>query len=251
MGVSRQAGQKDKLQKQLATAQGRLQTINLERLTEDHADLERQIEEATPQFHAVRERLAEPMGSTLAASAVYTAAAAYELIVGELTSSEPVEEQLEGVTMSAVTVRTTLYGSTSDIVGFIKNLSTLLKNGAIRSIDIVTAPRPLSSQVAWTSSNPDVAVIDNTGMAVSLGTGNTTITATSGGASANATLSVTALQPPSLSVSPASGSVLLGQTQQFTLVTGTPPAVVSGNNTVTGNSTARIEFTVYTYRGDQ
>ena len=52
----------------------------------------------------------------------------------------------------------------------------------------------LTGQVAWTSSNPAAAIITSTGMAISTGTGQTTIEASLGSLSSNANLGVTPIQ---------------------------------------------------------
>jgi hypothetical protein len=49
----------------------------------------------------------------------------------------------------------------------------------------------ISTQVTWSSSNPAVATIDNTGLATAISPGTVTITASSGGIEGSATLTVT------------------------------------------------------------
>lgn len=85
----------------------------------------------------------------------------------------------------------------------------------------------ISTQVAWSSSSASVATVDGTGMANGLGVGTATITATCQSAtlcpsspSATAILDVSAAALSSLSVTPATASIALGTTQQFT-ATGT------------------------------
>jgi hypothetical protein len=53
------------------------------------------------------------------------------------------------------------------------------------------APQNLTSQVTWASSNTQVATITGGGLATAIGSGSTTITASSGGVIASATLTVT------------------------------------------------------------
>ena len=83
----------------------------------------------------------------------------------------------------------------------------------------------LTSWATWTSSSPSVATISNTvgtkGLAISAATGTTFIRATYSLATSNtATLVVKPATLQSISVTPASASVALGLTQQFT-ATGT------------------------------
>jgi hypothetical protein len=69
---------------------------------------------------------------------------------------------------------------------------------------------------AWSSSNTAVATVDSHGVATGISLGSTTITATSGGKTASVTLNVTAAVLRSVSVTPATPSVVKGLTSQFT-----------------------------------
>ena len=73
----------------------------------------------------------------------------------------------------------------------------------------------VTSASAWSSSNPSVATISNTGVATAVGLGVTTITASYQSMAGSATLTVTAAVPNSLTVTPASGTILQGGTIQF------------------------------------
>jgi len=77
-----------------------------------------------------------------------------------------------------------------------------------------------SSTVTWTSSNQGVATISNAGLAATLTTGTSTITATLGALSDTAALTVTAKQLVSVGITPASPSNPVGTTRQFTATAG-------------------------------
>src|SRR6266498_3244983 len=79
--------------------------------------------------------------------------------------------------------------------------------------------------VAWASSNGAVATVNNSGLVSALAAGSATITATSEGQSGSAAVTVTPLPVASVAVSPATASILVGQTVQLT---GTPKDA-SGN----------------------
>ena len=78
----------------------------------------------------------------------------------------------------------------------------------------------LTSGVTWTSSTPSVATVSNAadtvGVATGVTTGITTITASFAGQSATTQLSVTNATLNSITVSPASPTINLGASQQFT-----------------------------------
>ncbi|MCZ7400949.1 MAG: Ig-like domain-containing protein [Candidatus Methanoperedens sp.] len=77
---------------------------------------------------------------------------------------------------------------------------------------------PINATVTWSSSNTGVGTITSTGVFTAIAAGTTTITATSGGVSGTATVTVSALPPvlTSITVSPATASVVVGNTQTFT-----------------------------------
>jgi uncharacterized protein YjdB len=70
--------------------------------------------------------------------------------------------------------------------------------------------------VSWSSSNTAVATVDANGVVLAVAAGPATITATSEGQSGTAAITVTALAIASVQVTPASGSIEVGQTLQLT-----------------------------------
>jgi len=76
------------------------------------------------------------------------------------------------------------------------------------------------SSVAWSSSASTVATINSAGLATGVGVGTATISATSGSVTGTATLNVTGATLVSIAVTPASSSMAVGTTKQFT-ATGT------------------------------
>ncbi len=95
----------------------------------------------------------------------------------------------------------------------------------------------ISSSVAWSSSVPAVATISNAapsiGLATSVATGQTTVTATFGSIIGSTALTVTPATLLSISVTPAVPTIPLGSTQQFT-----------ATGTYTDGSTQNITTTV-------
>lgn len=74
---------------------------------------------------------------------------------------------------------------------------------------------PISSQVTWTSSNTTAVTVSTSGLATAKAVGGSVITASLGTASASTTLTVTAAQIASLTVTPATPTIAKGLTQQF------------------------------------
>jgi hypothetical protein len=78
----------------------------------------------------------------------------------------------------------------------------------------------LTSQLSWASGTTSVATISSAGLAQGAGTGTATISASEGGVTGQATLTITAAVLQSIAVTPASPSINIGTTEPFT-ATGT------------------------------
>lgn len=76
--------------------------------------------------------------------------------------------------------------------------------------------KDITTLVKWSSSNPEIATIDSSGMANATAAGTTTIIATAGTTTASATLTVTAAMLQTISITPADPTISAGTTQQFT-----------------------------------
>lgn len=107
----------------------------------------------------------------------------------------------------------------------------------------------LTATVHWSSSNASVATISNSsgtyGLATSLATGSTNITASSGSVSGSTALTVTPAILISIDVTPSNASIALGSTQQYT-ATGTysDSSTQILTSTVTWNSSATSVATI-------
>ncbi len=76
----------------------------------------------------------------------------------------------------------------------------------------------LTSSAEWTSSDPKIVAVDNSGLAVGSSLGTATISAGVKSVSGSSALSVTSAALASLSVSPSSSVILFGRTQQLLLI---------------------------------
>jgi 6-phosphogluconolactonase (cycloisomerase 2 family) len=120
-------------------------------------------------------------------------------------------DQLNSITLSPSGTVTVPLGSSQSFLA-IGNF-TFAAGGPPGNLDV-------SSQVTWNSSNMAVATIDTSGNATTVGTGTTTITATScdGIMVGTATLIVGAAAPQGLQLSPAAPTISTGTTTLFTAV---------------------------------
>jgi uncharacterized protein YjdB len=78
----------------------------------------------------------------------------------------------------------------------------------------------ITGSVTWMSSDTTVATINTAGLALTVGAGSTTVTATSGNVNGTANLTVTPAALVSIAVTPGTQSINTGKTQQYT-ATGT------------------------------
>lgn len=102
-----------------------------------------------------------------------------------------------------------------------------------------SSTQDLSDTVTWSSSNAGVATLNASGLATTLSTGTTNISADYDSIISNtATLTVTAALLESIAITPSTPSVAKGLTQQFTSMgTYTDGSDIDITNTVTWNST--------------
>src|SRR5205823_232592 len=116
---------------------------------------------------------------------------------------------------SAVTVSAVPVASVS-----VSPASASLQTG--QTVQLTATPKdasgnPLSGRaVSWTTSNATVATVSSSGLVTGGAAGSATITATSEGQTGTSAITVTSVPVASVSVSPASASLLTGQTVQLT-----------------------------------
>ena len=89
---------------------------------------------------------------------------------------------------------------------------------------------PLAGRIiTWSSADPTIATVSNTGLVTGVSVGPTTITATSEGIPGTAALSVGAQTPATVTIAPTSVGITVGQTSQLTAtVKDASGAVIAG-----------------------
>ncbi len=84
-----------------------------------------------------------------------------------------------------------------------------------RAVD--SAGTPLTGRtITWTTDQPSIATVDNAGLVTGITAGRATITASVDGKSAAAAIDVTPVPVASLTITPGSGTLLVGSTLQLT-----------------------------------
>lgn len=100
--------------------------------------------------------------------------------------------------------------------------------------------------VSWSSSNAGVASVNSNGVVTAVSAGSTNIVATSEGKNGSAALTVTVTLAPvaSVTVSPATASVPIGQTRQFSATLRDAAGIVLSGRTITWTSNSTAVATV-------
>ncbi len=135
-------------------------------------------------------------------TAVKSGSATVSAMVGDVKGAANIQVQIPA-SLAIVPVQLTIDGP-----GHSAPLKLMAKDDAGNVIPSVPA--------IWSSSNPGVASVDNTGMVHALGGGTATVTARSLALTANAAVTVTVPKFDKIEVKPTAAKLKVGQTQQLT-----------------------------------
>lgn len=124
------------LQEKLELVQLRLSGIELQELSQRQEELKSELTQVTSQLDIATDILRQPAGSVTVTNTVFDIAKAYDLQVTSMSSSSPVIENLEGVTLSLITVTARVEGETAKLIGFITKLNRYLTSGVVKSISL-------------------------------------------------------------------------------------------------------------------
>ena len=144
---SKQVSEQNQLDEQLASAQSRLSSVNLGKLSSQQVELEEQVSQATSQFEAVKTILSQPAGSITVTDSLFDIARVHGVEVTEMTSSGLTAGSLEGVPSLVISVTAKIEGEVPNLVSFVVKLNSILTTGAVESITI-TIPETDSGEKA-------------------------------------------------------------------------------------------------------
>ena len=133
---SQQVREQDQLNEELALAQLKLKAVQLDQLAQQQGELERHLSQTTSQFQAARTILSQPVGSIAATSTLFDVAAACGAEVSEISSSGWTSEELEGIPCLVLTLTARVEGDVPNLVSFITELNSYLRNGVVKSVAI-------------------------------------------------------------------------------------------------------------------
>ncbi len=137
---SQQVQQQSQLKAKLASDQSNLKGVQLEQLSSQQAELEKQLSQATSQFGAVNATLSRSIGSTAVSNTFFDVAKANGLEVTEITSPGLSKDTLGKVTCSSILLRAKVEGNISNLVSFVTKLTSSFVTN-VKSVTITTAAR--------------------------------------------------------------------------------------------------------------
>jgi len=138
LGIVRyqQIQEENQLGKELTLTETELNGFQLEQLSYQQAELEKQLSQATSQFETTKAMLSQPTGSIYTSGVLFDTAEAYGVEVTELGSSSLASGELEGVPCSVLSLTARVEGDVSDLIGFITELNNNLATGVVQSVEI-------------------------------------------------------------------------------------------------------------------
>ena len=162
------------------------------------------------------------------------------LVTAEHAGSTTITASANGVSGKASVVVSA--GAVKSIV--VSPASVSLSNGDTRQLSAKltdASGNVLNDDAAWSSSNNTVATVSSTGLVTAKRAGSATITAAAGGATGSSNVDVSAGNVSSVSVTPASNSVVSGETQQLTAkLTDGGGSIISGQAVTWSSSNSGV-----------
>ncbi len=133
---SQKIDEQNRLQEELAVAELRLSKLQFEELFPQQEELEKQLSQIISQSKAIEDALSLPTENIAASGTLFDIAETSGVEITEIGSSEPVRDDLEGITYSALPFTVRVEGDTSSLNDFIIALNDNFKTGAVKSVEI-------------------------------------------------------------------------------------------------------------------
>ena len=131
-----QVNQQNQLNEQLTLSEAKLVGFQLEQLSSQKGELEKQLSQATSQLETSKAMLSQSIGSVATSGILFDTAEAYGVEVIELSSAGLVSEELEGVPCSVLSLTAVVEGDISDLIDFITELNDDFTTGVVQSVEI-------------------------------------------------------------------------------------------------------------------
>jgi len=138
LGITRsqQLHEQDQLNQELSVAKMRVAKFQLEQLSYQHEELEKQLGETISQLEAARTTLSQPNESIIISDALFEIARASNVEIIEVSSSVRTGGDLEGVTASELPLTIWAEGDVANLIDFVTRLNGDLTTGVVKSAKI-------------------------------------------------------------------------------------------------------------------
>ncbi len=133
---SQKIDEQNRLQEELAVAELRLSKLQFEELSSQQEELEKQLSQIISRSEAIQGMLSPPTASIATSDTLFDIAETSGVEITEIASSEPVSDDLEGITYSALPFTVRVEGDTHRLIDFIINLNDNFKTGVVKSVEI-------------------------------------------------------------------------------------------------------------------
>ena len=133
---SQKIDEQNRIQEELAVAELRLSKLQLDEFSSQLEELEEHLSQIISQSKAIEDALSLPTENIIASGVLFDIAETSGVEITEIGSSEPVRDDLEGITYSALPFTVRVEGDTSSLNDFIIALNDNFKTGAVKSVEI-------------------------------------------------------------------------------------------------------------------
>lgn len=137
-----QIQEQTRLNNELVQSKLELSGVQLEQLSAQKAELEKQlkqIEQTTSEYEISQATLSQNIETVIIIKSMYDVAANSEVEVTQVNSSEQ-SEQLEGINCSTRTISAKISGDMANLVNFITTLNGSITTGVIKSVTVTIPP---------------------------------------------------------------------------------------------------------------
>jgi len=133
---SQQVSQQNRLNEELTLTQPKLKEFQLEQLSYQQGELEKQLSQTISQLEAAKAILSQPNGSIVTSGILFDIAETYGAEVTEISSPGFTSDELEGVACRVLPLAVRVEGDVPDLISFITRLSNDLTTGVVKSVEI-------------------------------------------------------------------------------------------------------------------
>jgi len=138
LGVARsqQIGEQNQVYEELSIAELRLSNFQLDDLSSQQEELEKQLSQTISQLETTKTKLSQPTESIAASDALFDIAKSCDVEVTEISSSGPASGNLEGLTCSILPLTAKVEGETYSLIKFITKLNDDFTTGVVKVAEL-------------------------------------------------------------------------------------------------------------------